>query len=46
MSTSNRNGLDVETILNDLYVSKVKASVSLSQAHRIDVKLGDPPKGV
>jgi hypothetical protein len=31
-------------IRNDLYVSKVKASVSLSQAHRIDVKLGDPPK--
>jgi hypothetical protein len=45
MSTLNLNGLDVEAILNDLHVSKVKASISLSCEDRIDVKLGDPLNG-
>jgi Icc-related predicted phosphoesterase len=41
MSTPNRHGLDVEAILNDLHLSKVKASLSLSCEERIEVKLGD-----
>jgi hypothetical protein len=45
MSTPNRNGLDVEAILNDLHVSKVNASISLSCDGRIAVKLGDPLNG-
>jgi hypothetical protein len=45
MSTPNRHGLDVEAILNDLHLSKVKASISLSCGDRIDVKLGDPLNG-
>jgi hypothetical protein len=40
-----RNGLDIEAILNDLHVSKVNASISLSCDSRIDVKLGDPLTG-
>jgi hypothetical protein len=45
MSTPDRDGLDVEAILNDLHVSKVKASISLSCDGRVDVKLGDPLNG-
>jgi hypothetical protein len=45
MSTPNRNDLDVETILNDLRVSKVNASISLSCDGRIEVKLGDALNG-
>jgi sulfate adenylyltransferase subunit 1 (EFTu-like GTPase family) len=45
MSTPNRNELDVETILNDLHVSKVNASISLSCDGRIEVKLGDALNG-
>ena len=45
MSISNRNGLDVETILNDLHVSKVNASISLSCDGRIEVTLGDALNG-
>jgi hypothetical protein len=45
MSTPNRNGLDVEAILNDLHVSKVNASISLSCEGRIEVKLGDALNG-
>jgi hypothetical protein len=45
MSASDRDGLDVEAILNDLHVSKVKASISLSCDGRVDVKLGDPLNG-
>jgi hypothetical protein len=45
MSTPNRYGLGIEAILNDLHVSNVKASISLSCDGRIDVKLGDPLNG-
>jgi len=44
MSTD-RKGLDVEAILNDLHVSKLKASILLSCDSRIDVKLGDALNG-
>ena len=45
MSKPRRNSLDVEAILNDLHLSKVKASILLSCDGRIDVKLGDAPNG-
>jgi len=45
MSTPDRNGLDTGAILNDLHLSNVKASISLSCDGRIDVKLGDPLNG-
>jgi hypothetical protein len=45
MSTPDHNGLDIEAILNDLHVSNVKASISLSCDGRIDLKLGDPLNG-
>jgi hypothetical protein len=45
MTVSDCNDLDVETILNDLHASSVRASISLSCDGRIDVKLGDPLNG-
>jgi hypothetical protein len=45
MSTPNRNGLDIEAILNDLCVGEVCASISWSSDGRIDVKLGDTLNG-
>jgi hypothetical protein len=45
MTTPNRNGLDTEAILNDLYTSKVNASISWLCDGGIDVKLGDALNG-
>jgi hypothetical protein len=45
MSTPNRNGLDTEAIFNDLYASKVNASISWLCDGGIDVKLGDALNG-
>src|SRR5689334_876024 len=45
MSLPHRNSLDIEAILNDLHLSKIKASISLSCEDRIDVKLGDALNG-
>jgi predicted RNA-binding Zn ribbon-like protein len=45
MGTRDRNALDVEAILNDLYASKINASISWVWDGGIDVKLGDPLNG-
>jgi hypothetical protein len=42
MSTPDRNGLDVEAILNDLYSSEINASISWIWDSGFHVTLGDP----
>jgi hypothetical protein len=45
MSTPERGGLDMETILNDLYASEINVEISWLWDGGIDVKLGDPLNG-
>ena len=45
MSTADRNAIDFEAILGDLYESEINASISWLWDGGIDVKLGDALNG-
>jgi hypothetical protein len=45
MRPPDRNGINVEPILDDLYESEINASISWLWDGGIDVKLGDPLNG-